>query len=345
MVPDEADYPPPGPSVGGVDLVSAVFLKAQGRAQKAAAEAAPPPAAPAAASPTLEPDAPAAQPIAARPPSATIPGLPPISTRATSLPSADPSADPPSQTSPALRADAGPVAPVSSVAAAPASPWTDGFPAELEESPTNVSLAPETGRELGAEISRTESRAPLPSPAASVPRSAPVPKPAPAPAPTRTAPKPAPLLAPQEVEDEPPPRSRSGWVVAALLVIAFLGITAIAGAYGVYSYINAPIPDLATKPPPGEAGDVLAGGPKPADPVAGDVVFISAAPDTAKVTVSCDGKETSGADRVAMSGAKAELCVVKVMLKDRTRITAEVHGVEKGSYTCFAGGDKTCVTG
>lgn len=349
MVPDEDDYPLPGPDVGGADLVSAVFLKAQGRAQKQAAAAAAP--APAAASPAAVASPAAPQPAAAptppKPAGATMPGFPPVSTRPGSSPAADPSADAPSQTSPALRQEPGPVAPSSSVASAPAAPWSDGFPPELEESPTNVSLAPEGGRELGPDISRTESRAPLPTnpPPASSPRGPAIARPVPGPSPSPAASKAAPLLSPHDVDEEPAPRSRTGWIVGALVVLAFFALTAVAGAYAVYSYINAPIPELATKPPPGEAGDVLAGGPKPADPVTGDVVFISAAPDTAKVTLSCDGKETSGADRVAMTGATADLCVVKVMLKDRTRITTEVRGVEKGNYTCFTNGEKTCTKG
>lgn len=307
IVPDAG--PLPGPGVGGADLVSAVFLKAN-----------------------LKPRADAPAPPSA---TATLPGRGPLGVKA---PAADPSAEPPSQTTPALRPEPGPVAPPSSVDSAPAATWSPSmtFVPEPEESPTNVSFSPEAARaEANPEISRTQSTSPLPTPKA---------QPAAPARPAAVQPqRPAPFLAAPEIAEEPQQKSRAPWIIAALVVLAFLGVTALAGAYAVYSYINAPIPEVTAKAAPGEAGDVLAGGPKPADPVTGDVVFISAAPDTAKVTISCDGKETSGTDRVAMAADKAELCVVKVMLKDRTRMVTEVHGVEKGTYTCFTNDAKSCV--
>ncbi len=300
-----------GPNVSGADVVSAVFLKSNPRSTPKS-------------TPPVEPPRPSS--------TTTLPGQRPLNTRGDPA-TADPSAEPPSQTTPALH----PVAPPSSVDSAPWAPSMTFVP-EPEESPTNVSLAPDVTRtDTSPEISRTQSTPRIP-PQAPPSRSAGIGTAFPGPS---RVPAPAPLLS--EPDEEPPPRSRTGWIVAALVVLAFLGLSGLAGAYAVYAYVNAPIPEVAVKDAPGEAGDVLAGGPRPADPVTGDVVFISAAPETAKVTLTCDGKETTGVDHVAMTGTKAELCLVKVMLKDRTRMVTEVHGVEKGTYTCFTNDEKSCV--
>jgi hypothetical protein len=77
--------------------------------------------------------------------------------------------------------------------------------------------------------------------------------------------------------------------------------------------------------------------------VTGGLTFVSAAPDTAKITVTCDGVEAIGADRVGLAATTATTCSVKVMLKDRTRLFGEVSGATLGTYTCFAGGTKDCV--
>ncbi|MDP2305803.1 MAG: hypothetical protein Q8P18_07225 [Pseudomonadota bacterium] len=77
--------------------------------------------------------------------------------------------------------------------------------------------------------------------------------------------------------------------------------------------------------------------------VVGGITFVSRAPDTAKITVTCDGVEAVGTDSVAIAAPSAASCAVKVMLKDRTRLFGDVSGATAGTYTCFDGGTKECV--
>jgi hypothetical protein len=62
-----------------------------------------------------------------------------------------------------------------------------------------------------------------------------------------------------------------------------------------------------------------------------------------KMTVDCDGTMVTGGATVGMSLEQASKCVVTAVLADRSRLMAEVGPVEKGVYTCFAGGEKKCI--
>jgi hypothetical protein len=99
----------------------------------------------------------------------------------------------------------------------------------------------------------------------------------------------------------------------------------------------APAPEVAAATPPVSAPAA----PTPAAATAA-IVFSSAAPGTNRLTASCDGTDTSGAGEVTVGAARAESCVVRAVLSDRSRMVAEVSGVTAGRYTCFAGGAKTC---
>jgi hypothetical protein len=77
-----------------------------------------------------------------------------------------------------------------------------------------------------------------------------------------------------------------------------------------------------------------------ASPVA--IRFASAAPDTARMSVTCDGRKADGTVEVAAPGPTATRCTVMVIQKDRTRLSAEVADASTGLYTCFAGPDRTC---
>jgi hypothetical protein len=71
-------------------------------------------------------------------------------------------------------------------------------------------------------------------------------------------------------------------------------------------------------------------------------VFSSAAADTARLTVTCDGHEAGGTTEAAYAGATATKCSVKAILADRSRLYGEVDGATAGHYTCFADGAKAC---
>lgn len=148
-----------------------------------------------------------------------------------------------------------------------------------------------------------------------------------------------------EPEPEPEaPRGR-GWVVPAVLALVVLlavGSVVVIGAgawltqQGYFAAATADVetPTAPTDTPPTPAASAL---------VDGGINFVSAAPDTAKVSVTCDGREASGTDGAGVAGPRAEKCSVKVMLKDRTRLFAEVQGADAGTWRCFEGGSKECV--
>ena len=180
--------------------------------------------------------------------------------------------------------------------------------------------------------------------------------PAPAqPAPARSpTPRPAPVA---DVDaDEEPPKPRS-WLIPGVVIFLFAGALILGGTLmlggallsGTSPVTSAPTP--AAAPPPAQspaAATMAASTPDatPAPPAAaagGGMTFVSAAPDTAKITVSCDGVEVSGPTSVGLGAASAQKCSVKVMLEDRTRLFSEVTPAEAGTYRCFEGGSKDCV--
>jgi serine/threonine protein kinase len=142
-------------------------------------------------------------------------------------------------------------------------------------------------------------------------------------------------------DDEPAPPKR-GWILPVVLLLAMMvvggGLVAvvIGSAFlssGGDTVVVEPLKPDIEKP---EA---------PTDPVqvAGGINFVSAAPDTTKMTVTCDGVEQSGAEKVGVASPTAKVCSVKVILGDRSRLYAELTDVQAGTWRCFEGGSKECV--
>lgn len=171
----------------------------------------------------------------------------------------------------------------------------------------------------------------------------------PAPAPARPA-----ARAGDDPFVDPPPAQSSSLLVFGLLAVGILGGALFGGAVlGAYKYawlprqaamsapaqpVTAPTPaaiePLAPAPP----------APEPTPPAAPSraIVFASAAEGTQRLTASCDGTDTSGTGEVTVAAPRAESCVVRAVLSDRSRLVAEVPGATSGRYTCFAGGAKAC---
>ncbi|MFZ5476217.1 MAG: serine/threonine-protein kinase [Myxococcota bacterium] len=152
-------------------------------------------------------------------------------------------------------------------------------------------------------------------------------------------PEPPPAPRPEPVREmeppEPPKRSMLLPLVGAGVVLLLLGGGGLFAAGALLGLGSAEAPAAPT------AG--AGAGAAPIAPVKGGLRFVSKAKDTAKVTATCDGKEASGEGEAAVDLKIAQRCAVKVMLKDRTRLVAEVAGPTEGTYTCFAGDSKECV--
>ena len=114
-----------------------------------------------------------------------------------------------------------------------------------------------------------------------------------------------------------------------------IGIGALLSQQGL---IGGPTVATPTEPAPSAPA-----APPPSALVEGGINFVSAAPDTTRVSVSCDGREADGSDGAGVAGPTAEKCAVKVVLKDRSRLYAEVTGATVGTWRCFEGGSKECV--
>jgi hypothetical protein len=171
----------------------------------------------------------------------------------------------------------------------------------------------------------------------------------------RAAPAPREATAPGAASDfdEPAPPKRS-WLLPVLGAVLLLGALGVGGVVAVGSAllsgagVEAPAeasgaPASGAAPPAATTGAAASAAPAAPATVEGGMNFVSAAPDTAKITVSCDGTEVSGATSVGLAAASAQKCAVKVMLSDRTRLVAEIAAPEPGTYRCFEGGSKECV--
>ncbi len=163
---------------------------------------------------------------------------------------------------------------------------------------------------------------------------------------------------------EAPPSARS-WLLPGLVAVGFVALLLIGGVSVAASLWlspadadSAPAPEASSAPAPPTPGPDLSAaaatmagdassGASPGAPVVATVTgglnFVSKVADTAKITVTCDGKELSGTTQVGFDMASAEKCGVKVMLSDRTRMYAEVGMATAGTYRCFEGGTKECV--
>lgn len=138
--------------------------------------------------------------------------------------------------------------------------------------------------------------------------------------------------------DEPPPKKR-GFLLPAIVGMLFLGaMCAGVGLVGWRAYVmsqaSSPAPVAEVKPEATPAGTPDAG------PDA--VHFVSKAADTQRMIVSCGGKDYQGGAEVAVPGPDAGACSVRVILKDRSRLTASIAAASTGTYTCFDGGAKEC---
>lgn len=148
--------------------------------------------------------------------------------------------------------------------------------------------------------------------------------------------------------EEPASSGSGAWLGVGLLLVGLVIGGVLGGALLLYrlwwipahsGVTIAPSPSTpsvdASTPAVAPASDAT---PAPADAI----VFTSAAADTTRITASCDGKDYNGTDHVVVPGPKADKCLVKAVLKDRSRLMAEVSGVSTGNYACFTGGGKEC---
>jgi serine/threonine protein kinase len=160
---------------------------------------------------------------------------------------------------------------------------------------------------------------------------------------------PAPIVEEEEeIEEEAPPkRSFLLPVIGGLVVIGggAMVITLILGWYFIIYQPSASAPaqpvvqDVVQTPP---AATPVAS-PTPALASNAPLQFTASIEGLRKMTVDCDGTMVTGGATVGMSLEQASKCVVTAVLADRSRLMAEVGPVEKGVYTCFAGGEKKCI--
>jgi serine/threonine-protein kinase len=303
-----------------------------------------------------------ARPAAVTPPPAP---LPPVSSM-TIMPPDDRGAvvrAAPADAGPASGGPGSPAAPVRSGAPMPGMSGPPVMPAASGPIATPVAMGPSAvaSSSMGPPASPASMGPSAPGPAAMpVAAASPV---APAqtaalrPAPMAAAPPPAraappPVRPPADVFDEPPPRPR-GLLVPALVgmgIVGLLLVAAVVVAGGAFlssrGEATAPASAVAAAPAAPVPASVSTGpvGASASAPVSvpGGLTFVSRSPDTAKITVSCDGVEATGVESVGLEATAADKCAVKVMLKDRTRLFAEVADAKTGTYTCFADGAKAC---
>jgi hypothetical protein len=166
----------------------------------------------------------------------------------------------------------------------------------------------------------------------------------------RSAPRPRRVPAPLPEPQEPEPQGRS-WIfpvaIGAVLLFgcAGLGVLGIAGGAlwsgggGATPTEATPTPAPSGPPPdpPAAAATTMAAGDPP-----DAIVFVGEGAGRLKVTCA-GGEPASGTGRVAFPGPKAEKCRVEAVMKDRSRLSAEVKEAGTGTYTCFAGGAPECV--
>jgi serine/threonine protein kinase len=102
-------------------------------------------------------------------------------------------------------------------------------------------------------------------------------------------------------------------------------------------------PDEPVEEPPVEAAVTPTVTPDAPAPAAGGIQFISVAPGTKKLKVSCSGgKADAKGDTVVYENGDDPKCSVTAYMDDRSRLTAIVIDASEGTYRCFEGGDKRC---
>lgn len=199
--------------------------------------------------------------------------------------------------------------------------------------------------------------APPPAPAAPVPPPAPA-APVPVPVPVAAAPAPA-YAAPSDTAyaaEAPPKKGKAGLIIGilvGLVVVSVLGLGVLVGGY--YAFFtpkldDAPVASSSAPSAPGAkadakadaTADAKADGTPAAAAVTGPLRFVSAAPETAKLKVDCDGTKAEGEREVGVALERAKSCYITVHLKDRSRINAQVTDATEGVYTCFVSGAKEC---
>ncbi|MCB9796963.1 MAG: serine/threonine protein kinase [Alphaproteobacteria bacterium] len=162
-------------------------------------------------------------------------------------------------------------------------------------------------------------------------------------------------------EPAPPPRQKKkkakkkssgllltvGVATLAVLTGACLGGVLIFGdeLRGALGLGDKPVAAADPEVTPDEPPDEAAGGGEDeasAAPAGPSMHFVSLAPETRKLNVSCSGVErASGTSDLYVAAASAEKCVVTAILK-RGRHTATVTDASEGEYKCFEGGENKC---
>ena len=165
----------------------------------------------------------------------------------------------------------------------------------------------------------------------------------------RSAPRPRRVPAPLPEPEEAEPQGRSWLLPVALVAVLFLGcaglgVLGVAGGALFGGGTSAPVteaaPSLPPSPPPEHPPDPAATMATPDPPDA--IIFVGE--NAGRVKATCGGGEpASGDGRVAIPGPKAEKCRVDAVMKDRSRLAAEVKEATTGTYACFAGGAPECV--
>ncbi len=342
--PEPVAAPPRGllPSASAMDAPSAPYVK---KAHERLGAPVAPTAAPAVAAPAVAAPAPARPAAPAQP--AASPGVVVASERAGGY----------LRSAPTMIPDESEHAPTQAFRAPPVDDDLPGDPAAFGEESTVVAPPPRpSGPDDTAPGMQAGTLDPAP-PSADPPIAPLVPerpqRPIEAPVARPPEPRPEPVRAPRaeprperSALDDEEPAPRRSWLLPVLALVFVGGLIVVGGAVLVGGALlsgGGSGPTEATKTAGASATPAVPAPAAAPASVEGGLTFVSAAPDTAKITVSCDGTEVSGAGSVGLAATSAQKCSVKVMLEDRTRLFAEVAGAEAGTYRCFDGGSKECV--
>lgn len=243
---------------------------------------------------------------------------------------------------------------------------------------TLVALPPELDDEEEEVPTKLDVPRKMPS---QTPSPAPSPEPEPISESMRT-PTPAPATGrrPKKAKGAPAPAPRTSWASWIMLFLLIAGVVFVGvmvfgifgGALGVKFIMDdevpiapapAPSPGPSAKPEPkpapaepapSVAPEPKVEAPKPAAPApakpakptpAGggtEAKFVSAFPNTKKMTVRCTNGEGNGVGEAVVTSASPGDCRVTAIDKERNRVNATVKGAKAVTYTCFENGEETC---
>ena len=150
--------------------------------------------------------------------------------------------------------------------------------------------------------------------------------------------------APTQDPDEPEPPTRSGpsGLLMGLLILSFVGLV-VGAVLAVLVLVGGITLFGGDEVPPGTPGGPAEPPPTAAAPVDGPMTtFVSALPNTKKLTVRCDEGQAQGVDRAVVGGDANDSCTVTAMDTSRKRLTVVVKKVEPRVYVCFENGVKEC---